>query len=542
MKQSECRTDILMQLSQTPFADRLELAALTGWSPSAVYRQMSQLEECGRVEHLTHVTPLIPATRRYCLTARGVQAISENTEPPLNKLLRVYPVSDQWRRLILQRIDTTALLYRLTTMIGEIKNPLQFHWFRAQPMDAMIELPDGRTIALVCIGSTSDRTAMSKRLRRLDETLGVGAALIILPDEVRLRHARRMLDGATVMTFLAVERGVLTAIADSQVWRVANGSSRFSLREALGYPLPLRDRVIERPLSRLTMPQRLAGLDAKSLSAAEQRALDLIGDWPWLRIDHLADLLNCGGRRSRQVLNALTRHKLVVSHRVDGRSRLALCDAGIVHIARRDRAAVGTAKQRWSVEPHDSDRPFGWRNIVGARLRQLLRHLKHTEAVHRFVSQVAKQASESGHEFTQLDPPHRASRYFRFEGAVRSIHPDAYFEMLTPDGRQAFLLEYERRADRPSTMYDRLAPYLRYYSTRRPLEDHGVIPNVLVVFEDDLSADHFLSFAERERSRGNIDLPLLVSCRSELACDGPLGSAWRSPGRHAPTTLSQAAR
>ena len=538
MMQSECRPELLKQLSQTPFADRLELAALTGWSPSAVYRQMAQLEQCGLVEHLIHATQLTPTTRRYCLTADGVGQLSRLRGEDVRRLLRSTPVSAQWRRLILQRLDTAAILYRLATTISEIEYPLQFHWFRAQPMDAMIELPGERSVVIVRIGRTADRTAMSKRLRRLDETLGVGAALIILPDELRLRHARRMLDGATVMSFLAVERDVINTDADSQVWRIASGSSRFSTKEALGYALLLHDRVIERPLTRVTVPQRLDVCGAKSLSAAEQRALDLIGDWLWLRIDHLADLLNCGQRRSRQVLNALTRHELVVSQRVDGRARLALSDDGIVHIARRDRAAVGTAKQRWSVEPQDSDRPFGWRNMVGARSRQLLRHLKHTEAVHQFVSQVARQASERGHEFTQLDPPHRASRYFRFEGAVRSIHPDAYFELLTPDGRQAFFLEYERRADRPSTMRDRLAPYLRYYSTRRPLEDHGLIPSVLVVFEVELSADHFLAFAERERSRSNIDLPLLVSCRSELECDGPLGSAWRSPGRHAPTTLS----
>ena len=528
MMQSECQSDLLNQLSQTPFADRLELAVLTGWSPSAVYRQVAQLEHCGLVEHLTHATQLTPTTRRYCLTADGVEQLSRVRGEDVRRMLRSTPASDQWWRLILQRLDTAAVLYCFTTKISEIAYPLQFHWFRAQPMDAMIELPGERSVALVRIGRTADRTAIAKRLRRLDEALGVGAALIMLPDEERLRHARRILDGATVMSFLAVERDVLTAMADSQVWRVAAGSSRFSTREALGYALPLRDRVIERPLSRVSMPKPLADWNARSLSAAEQRALDLIGDWPWLRIDHLADLLNCGQRRSRQVLNALKRYELVVSHRVDGRSRLALSDDGIVHIARRDRAAVGTAKQRWSVEPQDSDRPFGWRNIVGARSRQLVRHLKHTEAVHQFVSQVARQASERGHQFSQLDPPHRASRYFRYEGAVRSIHPDAYLKLMTSDSQHAFYLEYERRADRPSMMRDRLTPYLRYYSTRRPLEDHGLIPSVLVVFEDELSANHFLAFARDEISRCRVEVPLFVSSQAAIDGSGPLSQIWRT--------------
>ena len=35
-------------------------------------------------------------------------------------------------------------------------------------------------------------------------------------------------------------------------------------------------------------------------------------------------------------------------------------------------------------------------------------------------------------------------------------------------------------AVRPVTMAARIAPYLRYYATRRPLDDHGVVPLVLV--------------------------------------------------------------
>ena len=43
-------------------------------------------------------------------------------------------------------------------------------------------------------------------------------------------------------------------------------------------------------------------------------------------------------------------------------------------------------------------------------------------------------------------------------------------------------------AVRPVTMAARITPYLRYYATRRPLDDHGVVPLVLVVFDDDLAA------------------------------------------------------
>ena len=48
---------------------------------------------------------------------------------------------------------------------------------------------------------------------------------------------------------------------------------------------------------------------------------------------------------------------------------------------------------------------------------------------------------------------------------------------------------------RPTTMSARLAPYLRYYSTHRPTDDHGAQPAVLVVFDDDLTQTHFLRVA-----------------------------------------------
>ena len=542
MKLTECQSDLLHQLAQTPFVDRLELAALSGWSQSAVYRQMASMEQVGMIEHLAHATTLIPTTRRYCLTAEGVRQLVQDNREPVARQLRGWQVSQEWRGLILERLDAAAVLYRLTTAICGSQHPLRFRWYRAQPMDAVIELPNGRNLALVRIGRSADRTALAKRLRRLDDALGVGAALIILPDEIRLRHARRIVAGSTMMVFLAVEREVVNADAELPLWRIASGKSRFKLKEALSYALPRREQVIEQPLSRVSMPDSLTERRPVSLTAAEQRALDLIGDWPWIRPTHLADLLDCGERRTGQVLQSLESDGLVVRGFAEGKPRLALSDSGIAHSARRDRAAVGIAKQRWSVAHREPEQPLGWRGLTGSRSRQLLRHIEHTESVQWFIAQVARQAAGSGSTVKQLDPPHRASRYFRFEGAVCSIHPDAYLEVQTSKTRQAFFLEYERRADRPATMRDRLAPYLRYYSTRRPLEDHGVIPSVLVVFEDELAADHFFGLAEREQSRSGVNLPLMVSCRVDLERNGPLADVWRSLSKRSATTLLSASQ
>lgn len=530
MSPPSAQTDLLRQLARTPFLDRTELAALSGWSPSAAYSCISRLERAGLVEHVIHASPSTPTTRRYCLSAAGVRSLARDAGIGLGRALAQHPVSNQMRRLLIQRLDTAAVFYRIAVEISESEYPLGFRWYRAQPLDAALELPDGRRIALARIGRTADRTAMAKRLRRLGEAVGVGAALIILPDQVRLRHARRILRGSAVLAFLGLEAQVVHAGAASAVWRIASGVARLGLAEALRHAAVPPASIVERPLARLSMPGTLRRSEARVLSRSEQRALDLIGDWPWLRPMQLADLLNCSPRRSRQALSRLRRLDLVVRQTIAGQPRLALSDAGLSRLARRDRASVAIARRRWSVESVRRPTPSSWRGVSGTRSRQLLRHLDHTESVHRFVAQLAKQAAEAGLDLSQLDPPPRASRYFRLDGAVRSIHPDAFTILNVNGAVNAFFLEYERRADRPAMMRERLAPYLRYFSTRRPLEDHGVIPSVLVVFEHDLTAHHFLNFAEREIARSGVDAPLLVSSRPALERLGPLGEAWNGPG------------
>ena len=215
---------------------------------------------------------------------------------------------------------------------------------------------------------------------------------------------------------------------------------------------------------------------------------------------------------------------------VRGRRLLALSDRGVALLARRDRASAEAARRRWSAELLDPQSSLTWRNVAGSRSRQLLRNLDHSASVHAFVATLAAQARTTGTELVQLDPPRRASRYFPHDGRLHSVQPDA-FSTLRRDGR-AFhcFLEWERRALHPATMAARLAPYLRYYVTQRPTDDHGLRPTLLVVFADELAAHHFLRVAREQTARAGVDLPLLVSSASALRDEGPLGEAWRAPG------------
>ena len=198
-------------------------------------------------------------------------------------------------------------------------------------------------------------------------------------------------------------------------------------------------------------------------------------------------------------------------------------------LARRDRASVALARRRWSSGAADGDESTDWQAILGTRSRQLARHIDHTAGVHWFLARLAAQArAEGGWRVGRLDPPHRAARYFRYGGALRSIHPDAFGLLWRGDEAWPFVLEWERRALHPSTMAARLAPYLRYYATDRPVADHGAAPAVLVVFEEAVAPAHFLHVAREEITRRGVDGPLWAASRDDLKAAGPLGAAWRS--------------
>ena len=148
--------------------------------------------------------------------------------------------------------------------------------------------------------------------------------------------------------------------------------------------------------------------------------------------------------------------------------------------------------------------------------------------MHGFLTALVEEAQPHGWEVAQLDPPRRASRYFRHDGRLHSVLPDAFGLLRRGEETVPFFLEWERRAVRPGTMATRLAPYLRYYSSRRPLDDHGTAPIVLVVFDDELAATHFLRLARREMDRAGVEVPLWVSHKAALERLGPLGQAWQS--------------
>ena len=53
--------DLLRLLSHMPLLDRMEMAALSGWSGGGVYRAVGRLEDAGLIASVPHGTELIPS-------------------------------------------------------------------------------------------------------------------------------------------------------------------------------------------------------------------------------------------------------------------------------------------------------------------------------------------------------------------------------------------------------------------------------------------------------------------------------------------------
>ena len=535
----------LRRLAAMPFIDRLELAAVSGTADRSAYDALAALERRGLAASIPHATGLLRTTRRYLLTADGIQLLASMEGVYLDQLLRRRPVSARWRRILLERLDSVAVIYRLASSIAAESGPLGLRWYRAAPLDAAMTLADGRTLGVVRLGRTADRTGFSKRLWRLKEGPLPGAVLLLMPDEVRLRHTRRLLDGWRMPALLALEEDAVLAGPAEPAWRLPSVAAALNLHHVLSGHVERSGLLpAEAGPKRAALPEDIAPDDLEprgpgmespgwllpaALKPAAKQLLDLLYDWPGIAPEHLRLLMGVSRARLYEIMGPATKAGLITRVAVGGR-RLALSDRGLALLARRDRASVSAARKRWSVEPVDADAPEDWRNASGRNSRQLLRNIEHTGAVHAFLASLNRQARPQGWELSQMDPPFRASRYFRHQGGLRSVNPDAFGVLRRDTDEWPFFLEWERRAVRPVTMAQRLAPYLRYYATPRPLDDHGVQPAVLVVFDDDLAATHFLRLAEKEMARERVEVPLLVSHRELLWREGPLGRAWRSPG------------
>ena len=324
--------DLLRLLAAMPFPDRLEMVSLSGWSRGVVYKTVrgagggrAWWSRCPTPRSSSHLPAATASAPARCATpGDGRRVRGRGRVAPFAARSRGAGGASCWSASK-QSPSSTASPRRSPAS----PSPLRFRWYRAMPIDAAIALPDGRTIAIVRQGLTSDRTGFGKRIWRLRE----GPQPAGCPPACARRGASATCARAPgrergFISFLALERDVATAGARARIWRPPAGTTRLGLDEALSHVRPGGAWPVERPLARRSLPGPLPGLERASrdermlpalLKPIEKRALDLVSDWPWItHAPPVGALLGVKRSRLSEVLQRLAELGLVFDDTVEG--------------------------------------------------------------------------------------------------------------------------------------------------------------------------------------------------------------------------------
>ena len=568
--------DTLLLLCATPLVTVDELSRFGRIPASTLRDRLNKLARMGMADSVSHsLTILGPHPHlRYFPTEKGIDA-GAMVEHGTESFLREYPVSSQWFRLLADRLDAVAILYRAAALVADADSqiqPVRVDHYRQGPYDMLITpvsstgqaLSGGRSVGLLRQGPTLPSANLRYRLRTL-ENLPHGqrpmATLVLAHSDQANRRAVRTLGDVTHhrATFVATEGELMAGDHRGVVWqqcgegteldlpvevapgvslnsimawtdRVA-GSSADSSRQrnasAEREPRPDPETLYPDHL-RAAMPEPSEPLRsslAVRLTGAEKDALDLLAAWPLCTTDQLAGLM--GGvtrRRVNQVLSSLARHSLV---RADGQ-RHVLTDEGLRYLARRDRAAVGPVVGRWSAgkrRRHNANAPV----YAGTALRSIASQMEHHDAITGFAAALSAETARSpDYQVLDLMPTSRSAVGYRWDWTNYVVHPDASFQLAYQERWRFYLLEFERRATTPRRVRNRLENYRRYFDSGWPNRDHGGLPPlVLFVFPNPGAEEGFL------HGISGSNRPILFTSNLQTLDErGVLGNSWQLPPPH----------
>ena len=550
--------EALLLLCATPLATVEEMSRFGRVPASTLRERLEKLAKRGLACSVPHHLSVLGTRpqRRYFPTEQGVIAGGAAAKGRAH-MLRAYPVSKQWFRLLAERLDAVSVLYRVAALVTDADphgKPVRVDQYRHGPYDMLLTLSGGRSIGLLRQGPALPTSNLRYRLRsieRLDSSDRPFVTLVLTHADQATRRAIRSLGDPSEhrRTFVATEGELLAGDHTGVVWQQCGSGLgddppvRVSPDASLRGILALAERLLDSSYSFLgknpkpnpgtlyssrvqaSMPEPTELLSAAlpvQLTRAEKDALDLLSAWPLCTCEQIAGLM--GGvtlRRVNQVLRSLSQRSLV---RADGPLHV-LTDDGLTYLARRDRAAVGLTLERWSSEPSYS-KPAVY---AGTALRALASQLRHHAGVVDFAAALSTEvASSPDYDLFDLLPTFRSTIGYRYDWTTYVIHPDASFTLEYRGRWRPYLLEFERRATTPKRVAARLKSYQRYFLSGWAERDHErSLPRVLFVFESPGSENAFLDVADGVKG------PSIITSNAEtLAERGVLGDAWTLPPPH----------
>ena len=167
--------ETLWVLCEAPFATVDELSSLNRVPVSTLRGRLAQLCKRGLADSRPHRLAALGGRpqRRYFPTPAGISALGEAIPDDVPSL---YPVSRQWFRLLMERLDSVALVYKVVALVAEADPegaPVRVDHYRQGPYDALITLSGERSLGVVRQGPMLTPASLRYRIRTI-ERLGAG--------------------------------------------------------------------------------------------------------------------------------------------------------------------------------------------------------------------------------------------------------------------------------------------------------------------------------------------------------------------------------
>ena len=222
----ESLEEALLLVCATPLATVEELARFGRVPASTLRDRLEKLVERGLVDSVPHHLSALGARpqRRYFPTEKGVTAGGAATKGRAH-MLRAYPVSKQWLRLLAERLDAVAVLYRVAALVADAdphSDPVRVDHYRKGPYDMLLTLSGGRSIGLIRQGPALPTSRLRYRLRsieRLDSSDSPFVTLVLTPADQATRRAVRSLGDPHRRTFVVTEGELLAGDHTGVVWQ-----------------------------------------------------------------------------------------------------------------------------------------------------------------------------------------------------------------------------------------------------------------------------------------------------------------------------------
>ena len=563
---------LLNTLAHTPFVERDELAAFAGLPPSSTLESLLRLEARGRVGHVRHTRTNTSRVRRWYLTPGGMLLLAETRNTTTEKLLRELPLSAEWRRILIRRLDAVASLYRVGREVAECTDgSIEWRWLRAGAPDVLLELPDGGALALLRVGPTLSWRAMRSRIGTLygmQRERRCPPALLLLPGNLEAQRLAAHLRGRAIDIYAASEHDVTETAPGSAIWRNLRDMGGLTLSQVIGRSSDQRGVSIRVPAgtrsASMPTPTLSSGADSLDLLATEltmpgRRLLDAIYDWPLATAKHLSMLLHMKESMMTKTRAHLVKRGLVRQVRIGGTPELRRCNGtrlclsadGLRYIVRHDRRRFSELLGHWSIAPDeagDERLEILHYRMEGSKLRVLARELRHTDGVSYFVGSLAVACRNSAEwRLHQALPPpplgalvqarhgmaqHQARRHHRARSSrqealvpagVRGVRQES-----CADGREAPALpELLRRGGYEGRLLWRTgdrAVRLRGRDCGQPLLCAGRANSALPSSPARIQHGHD---SQDRAFRAGLEVPVAVAARAHTACGGAMRPVWR---------------